>query len=218
MSENKQLYKVVLTHTVEAVVAANSREEVDDWLRGTTPREAVEKAKSQNRSVTEDYSEEVLYEIKDKSTLIDINLAQRQVPLEGAVINCCDEIVFTDDGLLEFTWELWFDVDKYFGTNTKDDDSTWINFYTYLHNDGHVTARFFIDSNDCSEEHEWPLTLEEENILSHKMQQHCLLRNGENMLSMLDRMRDEFAGEMTNTKVACEHVADLAELQEENER
>ena len=32
---------------------------------------------------------------------------------------------------LEFSFETWFDVDAKFGTNTSDDDSTWVNLFVY---------------------------------------------------------------------------------------
>lgn len=192
MDKEKRLYEVVLIHTVKAVIAAESREEVEDWLNTTTPKEAVERAKAEGHYVSEDYSEDVLKEIKDKSNVADIDLAKRQISLTGSELSCCDEIIFTEDGLLEFTWELWFDVDKYFGTDTKNKDATWINFYTYLHNDGDITAKFFIDGPHCTETHDWPLTHEEKKLLAAKMQKHCSRRHNESMLGMLSRMQKEY--------------------------
>lgn len=52
----------------------------------------------------------------------------KEIELTHERLNCCDEIVMTDDAKLEFTWELWFDVDKYFGTCLNYTNEQWEEF------------------------------------------------------------------------------------------
>ncbi len=42
-----------------------------------------------------------------------------------------DNVIEMADGKLGFTFTLWFDVDRVFGTETKEDDTTWVNLYSY---------------------------------------------------------------------------------------
>lgn len=84
---------------------------------------------------------------------------------------------------IEAVWELWFDVDRYFGTDTDSDDVTWINFYTYWHSNGRVTAMYEIDSEETTKVIDWPLTDKEEEFFLLKMEEyalkkeHCSLEN-----------------------------------------
>lgn len=84
---------------------------------------------------------------------------------------------------IEAVWELWFDVDRYFGTDTDSDDETWINFYTCWHSDGRVTAMYEIDSEETLKVFDWPLTDKEEEFFLLKMEEyalkkeHCSLEN-----------------------------------------
>lgn len=75
---------------------------------------------------------------------------------------------------IEAVWELWFDVDRYFGTDTDSDDETWINFYTYWHPDGRVTAMYEIDSEETSEAFDWTFTDKEEKFFLSKMEEYAL--------------------------------------------
>ena len=78
------------------------------------------------------------------------------------------------DGLLDFAWELWFDVDAYFGTNTKDDDNMWINFYTdYNPQTDDITACYTIDSPNDVVTEDWELTRDEKLFIRSKMEQYC---------------------------------------------
>ena len=98
---------------------------------------------------------------------------KRLIDITKENVNCCDElIVDTEKGTVEAFYELWCDVNKYFGTDTRDNDSTWINFYTYWHTDGSVTAKYFIDSDDGEEEYNWSLTEPEHKFFLNKMEKH----------------------------------------------
>ena len=98
---------------------------------------------------------------------------KRLIDITKENVNCCDElIVDTEKDTVEAFYELWCDVDKYFGTDTRDNDSTWINFYTYWHTDGTITAKYFIDSDDGEEEYNWSLTEPEHKFFLDKMEKH----------------------------------------------
>ena len=79
-----------------------------------------------------------------------------------------DEILVEDDHM-NFVWELWFDVDKYFGTNSRETDC-WLNFYTNWYDDGHITACYVIDyPNGDIKDEKWILTPEETEFIRKKM-------------------------------------------------
>lgn len=76
---------------------------------------------------------------------------------------------FVNDRELEYSWELWFDVDKYFGTDTGE-NGKWINFYTYINVDTEeVTSKYSIEGDDEDSTHDWLLTEAEREFLKEKM-------------------------------------------------
>lgn len=88
-------------------------------------------------------------------------------------IRCCGEIIEEND-CLSFTYELWFDVDRYFGTNTIDDDGTWINFYTYFYPETEqVEAVMCITMVVTSEIYSWQLIDDEKNFLLELMKSYA---------------------------------------------
>ena len=57
-------------------------------------------------------------------------MKKRNLDITEQTINCVGDLeVDLDKGFIEAAYELWFDVDRYFGTDTRDKDDTWINFY-----------------------------------------------------------------------------------------
>ena len=59
----------------------------------------------------------------------------REIDIIKEDIRCCDDFDVYPNDSINITYELWFDVDKYFGTHTHE-TSSWINFYTFFHKDG----------------------------------------------------------------------------------
>ena len=96
----------------------------------------------------------------------------RQIDITKQDIRGCDELVFFDN-YINVTYELWFDVDKYFGTQINDLDSTWINFYTDWYPDGTIKACYCIDGNLSSEYFDWKLTDEETEFFRNLMEEYC---------------------------------------------
>ena len=99
----------------------------------------------------------------------------REIDITKKPINCCDE--------------LWMDVDKYFGTKTRNDPSAWVNFYTFWHFDNPVdiTALMILDGDDSCEEKEWELTQEEKEFFHKMMEDYCMQKNGCTLREFFDR-------------------------------
>ena len=89
-------------------------------------------------------------------------------------------------------YQLWLDVDAYFGTQTRDDDSTWINFYTEYDENGVLGAYYVISSDDNEEIHAWELTGEEKamfmELLNEKAKKEGYTDIGDFLISELKEM------------------------------
>ena len=83
------------------------------------------------------------------------------------------------------TYEMWFDVDKYFGTNTKSDDAVWVNFYTNWYADGKVTAQMFLNTPTQDIQFEWPLTAKEKKFFAEKMEEAAQKQTGMSLKDLL---------------------------------
>ena len=93
----------------------------------------------------------------------------KMTDLTNDEIYTCDEVLLERDRL-NFVWELWFDVDKYFGTETRDYDDRWVNFYTdWDPSDDSVIGYLVVDRDDRTDESYWDLTKEEQDFLRNKM-------------------------------------------------
>lgn len=116
-------------------------------------------------------------------------MKERQIDITKQDIRCCDELVINSDNI-EAAYELWFDVDKYFGTDTKFDDNTWINFYTYWYPDGDVLAEYFIDSPEKCTVVEWVLTKEEKAFFLKLMEDYCQEKEGKTLAEFWESFQD----------------------------
>ena len=108
----------------------------------------------------------------------------REIDITKQDIRCCDDFEICDDGSVQIPYELWFDVDKYFGTNTKDSDS-WVNFYTVLYPDGTVKASYTVDTDYSFDDYDWDLTETEQEFFKEKMESYCKLRCGCSIAEMV---------------------------------
>lgn len=80
------------------------------------------------------------------------------------------------------TYELWFDVDKYFATKTSFDDETWINFYTFWNpKDNSVTAEYVLEGMYIQNAFDWPLTKEEQDFFRSEMEDFCKSEYGKTL-------------------------------------
>ena len=86
--------------------------------------------------------------------------------------NLIDDLQVEEDHI-NATYELWFDVDKYFGEKTREDDRKWINFYTNWYPDGTMKAVYYVESDNSSKEVSWKLTEEEKQYFFWKMEEYC---------------------------------------------
>lgn len=107
----------------------------------------------------------------------------RQIDITKEDIRCWDELLFEGDHI-NAAYELWFDVDKYFGTEINDSDSTWINFYTDWYPDGTIKACYYIEDDNNSETVDWILTEEETEFFRNKMEECCQHYNGISLIEL----------------------------------
>ena len=102
----------------------------------------------------------------------------RQLDITQMDIRCCD--LYIEDDSINIQYELWFDVDKYFGWQTEDIDGVWINFYTDWHPDGNITASYSVDGELYFHE-VWSLTTEEIEFFKNKMEEYCQESYGQSL-------------------------------------
>ena len=114
----------------------------------------------------------------------------RQIDITKEDVRCCDELMIETDHI-EATYELWFDVDKYFGTETNNDDSTWINFYTAWYPDNTIKACYCIDGQQTSEYFDWELTDEEKEFFRQKMEDCCQACDGISLMELWNEYNEE---------------------------
>lgn len=101
----------------------------------------------------------------------------RQIDITKQDIRCCDEVYIEPKDHVNFAYELWFDVDKYFGTDTTNPD-VWLNFYTNYHSDGRVTASYEIDTDTDNNFFDWELTEIEQAFFKDMMAEYCRVLYG----------------------------------------
>ena len=105
----------------------------------------------------------------------------REIDITKEPINCIDELIIDEEKRsIKATYELWMDVDKYFGTKTRTDSSIWVNFYTFWHldNPAEITAQMVLNGDNSCEEKEWELTQEEKEFFHKMMEDYCMQKNG----------------------------------------
>ena len=112
----------------------------------------------------------------------------REIDITQQDVRCCDEIMCEND-TINIEYELWFDVDKYFGTTTSMDESAWINFYTYWSPEKGVGAEYTINSDNSSEMREWELTDAEKAFFYGKMQACCQQKEHSTMLELWEKVK-----------------------------
>lgn len=108
-------------------------------------------------------------------------MQNRLIELNEDNIKAEDEILLEENNYYNVQYECWFDVDKYFGTNTNDDEDTWINFYVNFYPklvDDNVIWTLkpvvILNGKDTCEELDWKLTQEEETLLLMLASKHCV--------------------------------------------
>lgn len=96
----------------------------------------------------------------------------RQIELKPDDITAIDPEY--DETGISFYLETWFDVDKYFGTETEDDEDVWINFYVFWNPDtDKYKALYTINSPDGNEEFAWDLTDEDIKVIKSAIEDYA---------------------------------------------
>ena len=103
----------------------------------------------------------------------------REIDLTKQQINPIDEVLMDKDKdgwYLNFLFETWFDVDAYFGTNTKENDDVWVNFYVNWYDKTDDLKAFYEVNSDNGTipymQTTWDLTEEEKKFLRPKMEKY----------------------------------------------
>lgn len=118
-------------------------------------------------------------------------MKKRNLDITEQTINCVGDLeVDLDKGFIEAAYELWFDVDRYFGTDTRDKDDTWINFYTRWHPDRTITAIYFVESDETVKEHTWELTPKEQEFFRKKMEAYAKTQGNQTLQEIWEETKD----------------------------
>lgn len=118
-------------------------------------------------------------------------MKKRNLDITEQTINCFGDLeVDLDEGFIEAAYELWFDVDRYFGTDTRDKDDTWINFYTRWHPDRTITAIYFVESDETVKEHTWELTPKEQEFFRKKMEAYAKTQGNQTLQEIWEETKD----------------------------
>ena len=96
----------------------------------------------------------------------------RQIELNKDNIRLVDA-EFDEKGI-SFYVETWFDVDKYFGTDTKDDENAWINMYlVWTPSTDKFKATYTINTPYSDEEFDWKLTDDEKKLFKSAIEDYA---------------------------------------------
>ena len=125
---------------------------------------------------------------KDSQREIDIT----KIDITKQDIRCCDEVSVEEDGV-NVEYELWFDAKSYFGTETHDKDSTWINFYTVWNPENGIRAEYFVEADDSSEHYSYDLTEKEKNFFFEKMEEYCQKTEKKSLWEIWDEYKNKIS-------------------------
>lgn len=109
----------------------------------------------------------------------------REINITKQEINCTGDI-YIDIDCINIEYELWFNVDRYFGTNIHGNDSAWVNFYTYWNPNGNVWAVYEVDTDKDVTSYDWELTEEEKTFFLKKMEEYCQRKEGKTLKELWD--------------------------------
>lgn len=104
----------------------------------------------------------------------------REIDITKQKVNCIGDL-YIEINCINVQYELWLDTDKYFGTNIRENDSAWINFYTYWKPDGSICAVYEIDTDTDATSYDWKLTDEEKLFFLNKMEEYCQSKEGKTL-------------------------------------
>ena len=75
--------------------------------------------------------------------------------------------------------ETWFDVDKKFGTNTRDLPDTWINLYAdYWPETNDLLMQYLIDSDTAVTDHEYIPSESDKQLVIRLIEEKCQQEHG----------------------------------------
>ena len=103
-----------------------------------------------------------------------------------------DVEVDTETGLVTAYVETWFDVDKKFGTHTKDDDNTLVNFYIYYcPQTGNLSTEYVVSRNLKDEVHSYIPTESEKKLFVEMMEETSQQAHGVSLEELVQKEVEE---------------------------
>lgn len=125
----------------------------------------------------------ILSRLRKNSRRIDI--CQEDVCICGEL-----EVMDAEIPYINAAYELWLDVDKYFGTETMENDDVWINFYTDWYMNGDIRAWLYIESSKTVITLPWDLTQNEKVFFTNKMGEAAQKQCKKSLVELLKEVQD----------------------------
>lgn len=160
---------------VQEYILGADKEELEELNEHLTMNGYMSKIEDNLLFVTENEYMEIETILEDRDICFIARGPIRQLDITTmatSCLNCCDELTIEDE-VINATYELWFDVDKYFGWETRYFDGIWINFYTDWHPDGKITASYTVEGDVVYFHEEWELSDGETELVKQKMEAYC---------------------------------------------
>ena len=109
---------------------------------------------------------------------------RRKADITQSAVKCIDMEIEPDG--IQMQHETWFDVDAYFGTDTRDKPDVWVCFYTYWRPLTGVWAVYEIETPKNAIRHDWALTKDEKAFFLKAMEKYCKKETGKSLNGLWD--------------------------------
>lgn len=113
--------------------------------------------------------------------------------LQEQDIQIGDELVVESEGkCINACLGTWFDVDEYFGTDTREKEDTWVNLYAdYYPSTKEVKGTYVVNASDHVEEFPWEFTKAEQDLIRAKMDAYCKEQDGKTLDELYEEITEE---------------------------
>ena len=108
--------------------------------------------------------------------------------LKDCDIRGCGDILVEDDRI-NATYELWFDVEKFFGIKLS--DSEWINLYTDWYPDGRFEITVYVDTDNGSKELPFEFDEEETCLFKNLMENYCQFETNCSLAELWKKIKEK---------------------------
>lgn len=109
-----------------------------------------------------------------------------------------EDMEVEDDGeSVSSLCNCWFDVDKKFGIDTRDDD-TWVNFYAqYYPKQDEVKCEFFVNKSNDNQCYTYIPTNDEKELLKTLMEEFCMKEEQKSVQEFIDYINQTQSADLT---------------------